>query len=554
MKKRFISLLAMVLSGTAWAQSGYPDQTGLTQRLQQLNTRHKNITSLQSIGKTSTGKDIWVLAVGQGPKKPGLLVVANITGWHLAGTELSLQMAEQLLAKASSDSVSKLLASKTVYFIPSPSPDAAAQYFAQLKYERSENARPTDDDRDGRLNEDGPEDLNGDGLITQIRVEDPTGNFMASKTDARVMVKADPEKGEQGRYLIFSEGIDNDKDGTLNEDAEGGINLNRNFTFDYEPFKPGTGEYPVSENENRAIIDWLYENKNVYAILTFGPSNNLTEANRFDPSKANGRIVKTWLQKDVTINEYVSKLYTSTGLKDAPGLPATKGDFPSWAYYHFGKLSFSTPGWWAPKDTARAAGRPASARPLPMATTGAKPGEYSDEDYLKWAKANNVAAFVDWKEINNHPDFPGKKVEVGGLVPFAKWNPPVSALTFSAEKHTSFLLSLAKNMPEIELVNVKTETVSPGLNRVTVQLHNKGLLPSHSELGTRVKYEDRLKVTLTLAKNQKLLAGRNHQLLRQPLAGNAVETFTWLIQGTGSVTIEASAAPVGAAQTTVNLK
>ncbi len=561
MRKRFISTLglALMLGGRLWAQSAYPDQSALTKRLQQINAQHKNLTSLQSIGKTSTGKDLWVLSVGQGDarKKPAVVIIANVEGWHLAGTELSLQTAEKLLAQASTDSVSKLLASKTFYFIPSLNPDAAAQFFAKLKYERSGNARITDDDRDGRTNEDGPDDLNGDGFITQIRIEDPEGNYRLSKGDSRVLVKADPSKGEQGRYLVYTEGIDNDKDGEFNEDGEGGIQLNKNFTFDYEPFKPGAGDYPVSEPENRALIDWLYENKNVYALITFGMSNNLTEPNKFDPAKANQRIIKGWQAKDIAINEYVSKLYTGTGLTDAPTLAPGKGDLPTWAYYHFGKFSFSTPGWWMPKDTTKAATRPAT---MPASRPGAMPGRgtapaASEEEVtiLKWAATNNIPAFVEWKEIK-HPDFPNQKVEVGGMLPFVKWNPPVAMLTPVADKHASFLLSFAKAMPEIEIVHVKTENLSGGLNRITVDVHNKGLMPTHSEIGNRVKYEDRLKVIATPAKNQKIISGRTHQLVRTAIAGNGVEQMTWLVSGTGNFEIEASAGPTGSAKVNVTLK
>ncbi|MBO9641075.1 MAG: peptidase M14 [Siphonobacter aquaeclarae] len=548
MRKSFISTLGICLlaGSAAWAQTpaGYADHAALTQRLQQLNTRYKNLTTLQSVGKTTTGKDVWLLSVGQGnpAKKPALLIVANVEGTHLAGTELALQTAEKLLEKAGTDSVGKLLAEKTFYFAPSVNPDAAAQFFAKLKYERNGNARQTDDDRDGLLNEDGPDDLNGDGLITLLRVEDPSGTFTKSKADARVMVKADPLKNEEGGYVVLTEGTDNDKDGQFNEDGEGGIQLGRNFTFDYEPFKPGAGDYPVSEPENRGLIDWLYENKNVYALITFGLSNNLTDAVKFDAGKANTRIVKGWLQKDVQVNEQVARLYNAAGLKEGPVLAPVKGDFPTWAYYHFGKFSFSTPGWWVPKDTTKAA------RAL-------KPEMISeDANFLRWAKTNNVQAFVDWKEIASHPDFPGKKVEVGGFVPFARWNPPVSFLAPVAEKHVGFLFALGKRMPSVELINVKTETVSPGLNRVTVTLHNKGLLPTHSDLGNRVKYEDRLKVSVALAKNQQILSGKAQQLIRQAIPGNGTEEYTWLISGSGAVQISAASGPAGAASVSVNLK
>jgi hypothetical protein len=529
--------LAMATCLTARGQTAYPDHAALTQRLRTLTTQYRNQTSLQSIGKSSTGKDLWVLALSRGDAKakPALAIVANVEGTHLAGTELALQLAEKFLAKAGTDSVGRILDSKTIYLIPSANPDAAEQYFAKLRYERTGNGTKTDDDRDGLTDEDGPEDLNGDGLITMLRVEDPTGTFMPAKGDPRVLVKADPTKGEQGRYRMLTEGTDSDKDGQFNEDGAGGIALNRNFTFDYEPFKPGTGEFPVSEAESRALLDFLYGAQNVYAVLTFGPSNNLTEPLKFDRTKATKRVISGWLEKDVAVGEQVSKLYTQAGLTAGPTLPFQRGDFPQWAYYHYGRLSFATPGWWMPKDTAK------RAQPEP-----------EDVRFLKWATANNVPAFVDWKPIP-HPDFPGKTVEVGGFVPFAKLNPPVALLAKAADQHLAFVTRLALLMPQVELVNLKTESVGPGLTRVTVDLHNRGLLPSHSELGTRSRFVDRLKVTVGTTDKQQIVSGRKVQLFRDALAGNATMPMEWLISGTGTVTIEVGSAMVGNQKMTVPL-
>lgn len=538
-KNDFLGLgLVLTMGFAAQGQGTYPDHAALTQRLRTLTTQHQSLSSLQSIGKTATGKDLWVLTLGKGDAKakPALVVVANVEGTHLAGTELALQLAEKLLAKAGTDSVARLLDAKTIYVLPSVNPEAAAQYFARLKFERTGNGSATDDDRDGQTDEDGPEDLNGDGLITMLRVEDPTGTFMTAKADPRVLVKADPTKGEVGRYRVLTEGTDTDRDGEFNEDGPGGIALNRNFPFDYEPFKPGTGEFPASEVEARAVLDFLYSAKNVYAVLTFGPSNNLSEAPKFDRAKATKRVVSGWLEKDVAVNEQVSKLYTQSGLTAGPNLPFQRGDFPQWAYYHYGRLSFTTPGWWVPKDTAK------RATPEP-----------EDVRFLKWAAANNAPAFVDWKPIQ-HPDFPGKVVEVGGFMPFAKLNPPVALLAKAAEQHLAFVTRLALLMPQVELVNVKTEAVGPGLTRVTVDLHNRGLLPSHSELGTRSRFVDRLKVTVGTTEKQQVVSGRKVQLFREALGGNATMPMEWLISGTGSVTIEVGSAMVGSQKITVPLE
>ncbi len=542
-KKKFVFRLLMLLTGLGWhsvapAQTSYAEFGQLSTRLAKLKTQYAALADVRSLGKTETGKDVWLVTLGKGdPKgKPAIAIVAGVEGSHLAGTELAVQLAEKLLANAGKDSIAKLLETKTIYVIPLVNPDAAGQFFAKLKYERSGNAKPTDEDRDGKLDEDGFEDLNGDGLITYVRVEDPTGTHKIHDKEARVLVKADPAKGERGKYLYFSEGIDNDKDGKFNEDGPGGVVINKNFTFDYPFFTPGSGEFPVSEPENRALLDFLYSSLNIYAVFTFGPANNLSEPIKFDRQKTSKRIITGWLEKDASVNEQVSKLYTQAGLKDAPAMPAQKGDFFQTAYFHYGRLSFSTPGWWLPKDTAK----------VQLDNDEAK--------LIQWATNNKIPnAFVEWTTIQ-HPDFPGQKAEVGGIAPFAKLNPPVELLGPVADKHLKFMTNFAMLMPGLELVNLKTEAVSNGVTRITADLHNTGLLPTVAEIGERVQYVDQLKVEIKLGSGQALLTGRKVQLLDKAIEGNGKIQLSWLVSGAGSASIEVGNATAGRTSQRVTLK
>ena len=68
------------------------------------------------------------------------------------------------------------------------SPDAMEQYFASIKYERQGNEVDTDDDRDGSTNEDGYDDLDGNGKITLMRVHSTIGDYRSHPEDERVMV------------------------------------------------------------------------------------------------------------------------------------------------------------------------------------------------------------------------------------------------------------------------------------------------------------------------------------------------------------------------------
>jgi hypothetical protein len=112
------------------------------------------------------------------------------------------------------------------------------------------NACPIDDDSDGLINEDPPEDENQDGLIETL------WNI------------TDPENPDFIRW----EGIDNDGDGRSAEDWVGGVDLNRNYDHYWqygdanihsEIYK---GPAPFSEPETQAIKNLVEEHNFTYAI------------------------------------------------------------------------------------------------------------------------------------------------------------------------------------------------------------------------------------------------------------------------------------------------
>ena len=305
MRKIYLfSLLLVCMAFYSQAQD-YSNYSSLGNRAQQLVKTYPSLVKLSSLTKTDGGKDIWMLTIGTGnaAQKPAVAVVGGVEGAHLLGVELAIGFAEELLAKSNTDSIKNLLNKQTFYVFPNLSPDATEQYFAKLKYARSGNAKPTDDDRDGKTNEDGFDDLNGDGKITMMRVEDATGEWITSSDDPRVLIKADITKGQKGKYLLFTEGIDNDKDGKFNEDGEGGVAFNKNMSYNYPNFEPGSGEHMVSEKENRALLDFLFEAYNVYTVVSFGPFNNLSNPVSFNRAGVSKRIISSWYQEDVNTNE-----------------------------------------------------------------------------------------------------------------------------------------------------------------------------------------------------------------------------------------------------------
>lgn len=545
-------LLVLLLTSSTLtvAQSGYQNHEQLGQALKKLNQQYSSISQLTSIAKTSSGKDIWLLSIGKGErdKKGAIAVVSGVEGSYLTGNELAFHFAKQLLEGSSSDSISKLLDQTTFYVFPNMSPDASEQYFAALKYERSGNAKATDDDRDGRLNEDPFEDLDNNGMITMMRIEDPTGEWLTHEADARVMIKADAEKGQQGKYLLFTEGRDNDKDGKLNEDGEGGIHFNKSMAYNHPSFAAGAGEYPVSEPENRALLDFLFAHKNIFSVFTFGPADNLVSPLKHNPAKAKQRILTTMLKKDAAVLKMMSSKFNEDVYKKQGAKPTTfEGGFMSWGYFHYCRMSFGTPGWYPPEFV--------------MPTDSAEKAKYvankdknQEVDFLRWAEQEGVdmtKIFVPWKEVK-HPDYPNQKVEVGGFVPFAKSN----ALEISDElvaKNNKFILSIAQNAPKVSLVNAKQESLGNGVYRISIELFNTGNLPAITELGTRSRWFDKPKVSIALSDKQQLLSGKAVELLNS-LDGKSSKKMTWLVQGKGNVSITVTAAQLGETAASMELK
>ncbi|MCX8160490.1 MAG: M14 family metallopeptidase [Candidatus Saccharicenans sp.] len=277
----FCFLLAAPLL-VAQVETKYHSPAEVAASLKSLAGKFPEISRLKGIGKSFGGQDILVLEIAGRKNKsepedrPAVLVVANAEGIHLPGTEAALQLAESILTDYGQDKAwTDFLNRNTVYIIPLLNPEAAAAYFSKPRQERTFNGRPVDEDNDGLVDEDGPEDLDGDGLITTMRVKSPEGRWMIDPREPRLMKLADPKKGEKGEYLVYTEGLDNDGDGQINEDGPGGVDLNRNFPHDFEYFQKRSGLYPVSEPETEALLKFMFDHNNIAMVINFSTENNL---------------------------------------------------------------------------------------------------------------------------------------------------------------------------------------------------------------------------------------------------------------------------------------
>jgi hypothetical protein len=491
----------------------YYDNKSLGRRLTSLAERNSALVRVDSVALSIGKRKVWLIELGKGTKqdrqmRPAMLVVAGIEGNDLIGCTAAVTWIEQLVEQYQDDTeIAKLLQTTTIYIVPRLNPDAAEHFFAGLKNETSSNHKPVDDDHDGLLDEDGPEDLNDDGLITWMRIEDPEGEYILDPNDNRLLLKADHLKSEVGTWRYLREGVDNDHDERWNEDGPGGVNFNRNFPYGYKFFAEDAGVHQVSEAETRALADFVIEHPNIAMVVTYGSADNLSKAPE-DAEPAGRREPMTKInQDDAGYYRVMGELYRKAlGLDKELDGASVPGAFSDWMYYHRGRLSLAAKAWSPaiavelskpadkkdkdPNEQAEdqeqqdSESQPEKSdnRPDKDAKKDKDKRNEQERKELKWFDEHVSEAFVEWRPVE-HPDFPGRRAEVGGYRPFALTNPPAEMVGEIAAKHADFLTKAAQRLPRIGVRKIDCRHLGRSVYEVKIQVENTGFLPTILEHG-----------------------------------------------------------------------
>ena len=244
----------------------------LTAAVQDLARANPGFAKVHVLAKSPGGREFVLLELGPETAKaakslPAVFIAANMEGTVPISGEAALYLAKLVCEKAD------MRSDRTWYILPCGNPDAAAAYFGQPLRLDPRNARPRNDDQDDQTDEDGVEDLDGDGLITQIRVKDPEGAWIPVPVDPRFMKKADGSKGEKGVWKLYPEGLDNDGDGQFNEDGPGGVNLGTAFPHLFKFHAPDSGPWSGSEAETFALLKFFDLHREVGLTFVFGETN-----------------------------------------------------------------------------------------------------------------------------------------------------------------------------------------------------------------------------------------------------------------------------------------
>lgn len=474
--------------------------------MQHYARKYPDLTNLYSIGKSFKGVDLMVMEVTNfrikpADQKPGFYVDGNIHSGELTGSAVTLYMMGYLLDRYGEDTeVTLLLDTRTFYLRPKFNPDGADLALLKDVSLRS-TVHPVDNDNDGRADEDPAEDLNGDGFITQMRFPDPEGGSIISSDDSRIMVRRSRNITEGSFYRVVSEGIDNDKDGRLNEDGIGGLDMNRNFPRNWEPeyLQPGAGSFPLSEPETYATVKFINEHPNITGIVHNHTSGGFVfrlpsacDPALFDPA-------------DIELIVNFGEKYTET--TGRPVRPSSThptrhryGTLISWAYWDRGIVGW-VPEYW-PGITA----------------------DYNSDgntDELERLRFNDEELggkyFVDW-EPYEHPEF--GRVEIGGWRrKYVSQNPPPELLEEECALQMPWILWLAGQSPLLEMTEPEVTLLGDNQYRVEVKVTNTGYLPTNlTERGIEASVVNPVTATIEL-EGCELVEG-SHRINLGHLAGS----------------------------------
>ena len=430
--------------------------------------RHPRLTKLYSIGRSWRGADLMMMevtntATGPAAEKPALYLDGGLHAGELTGSAVALYVLGQLLDGYGTDPrITRLLDTRTFYIRPKFNPDGSDLALLHDQSLRS-SVHPVDDDHDGVPDDDPPEDLDGDGWITQMRIPDPAGNRMLDRDDPRILLPR-PEGATQGRfYRVVSEGVDNDGDGRINEDGIGGLDMNRNFPRNWEPefLQPGAGEYPLSEPETRAAVEFINAHPNITGIVHGHTSGGFVYRlpSASDPSKFD--------RTDLALIEELGARYTErTGRPVRPSATHPTehryGTLIEWGYQDRGVIG------WVPEYS------PADA----WITDYDGDGDISEAERHRFNDEELGGRYFSPWTPYDHPTL--GEVEIGGWhAKFWGQNPPAEFLENETRQQLDWILYLAEQSPLLELATPSVTPLGDGRFRVEATVSNAGWLPTN---------------------------------------------------------------------------
>ncbi|MEM9951330.1 MAG: M14 family metallopeptidase [Chloroflexota bacterium] len=496
----------------------------LTQIIHAFAEEYPNLVTVESIGQTYEGRDIWLLTItngetGDASEKPAVWVDANIHASEVSGSSAALHLVYILTTQyGENDKVTLAVDTRTFYVIPRISADGAEWALADKPKIIRSSTRPypyNEEPLEGLTSE----DIDGDGRILTMRIEDPNGRWKVHDENPRLMVKREPDDYGGTYYRIYGEGLAENYDGiTLNpKPIKEGLDLNRNFPNDWQPQNKqfGAGNFPLSEPETYAFAKAVDNRRNI----CLGTAYHTFSGVLLRPSAR---------KADTDLPAEDLWLYQEQGKKgtEFTGYPNISifHDFKyhpkqvlyggaDWMYEELGIFYWAVEIWSIQQQA------------------GLKDYKYIDwyRDHdidddikiLKWCDDNlDGEGYVDWYEFE-HPQL--GKVELGGWDFQLAWrNPPPKMLEKEIEPFADWFIWQALSTPKLETFKTDVEALGNDTYRVRFAVHNTGYLPTYvTKVALEKGYVRGVVAEIEIPDNAELKTGKQRVQLGQ-LEGRAL--------------------------------
>ena len=513
------TLILMLFASTLPAQKSeitvplrFDQYYSLDQVYEALRALHKDypqLTTLETVGKSEEGRPLMAMTVnnpktGAALDKPAIYVDGNMHGNEIQGGDISLYLLDFLLGGyGKNPEVTQLLDRVVFYVVPVVNVDGRFHFMSDANTPDSNRSLriPVDDDKDGLFDEDNTDDLDGDGNICTMRKKDPFGQFKTDPEDARLMIRIKP--GEKGEWtMLGDEGIDNDGDGRVNEDAEGYVDGNRNWGFDWAPpyVQGGSGEYPFSGVGLKGLAEWTMTKTNIAFVWSY--HNNGGMILRGPSRKGLGE----YPPQDLAVYDFLGK----QGERIIPGyryliswkdLYTTYGDSGEWATQMLGAYFYCAEVFLNEAEAFKGVSeRPEGGSPREEAVRDIFSSGVTERERLKFSDhVVQGELYKPWKTFK-HPDY--GDIEIGGWVKMSSRLGPAFQIKDLVHRNAMAVLFTAKHLPEVGFEVMEVKALGNNLFRVRTRLANPKAMPTMSYVAQKANLypKDMLKISGTGAK------------------------------------------------------
>ena len=440
------------------------------------------LCSVESIGKSYEGRDIWLVTLtntetGAHADKPGFLIEANIHSMEWTGCTAALHLIHKLLADHGQDDlVTRALDSRTFYVIPRLNPDGAERGLEQRRFIRSSvRPYPRDEPDDGLQ----VEDLDGDGRVLDMRIEDRNGAWRTHPDEPKLLVRRDPVDGpEDGPfYRLLTEGRIQNYDGVTIKVPPAGRGPRPQPQLSGGVGARSTSSAAPGRTRRRSPRCARWCRRSPTGRTSPGTSRTTPSA-ACTSARTPGRPDDDFPTNDLRAYQIIGARGT-----ELTGYPAVsvfhdfkydpkqtiKGGAHDWMYDHLGVYSWTTE-FWSPQ-------REAGLSDYHFTDWVREHPVEDDLALIKWAKETYPDAYVDWYEFD-HPEL--GKVELGGWDIINYWfNVPFDRLEQEVAPHSDWALFHTLISPLLEVRSLEVEQLGETSFLVRLVLQNSGWLPTN---------------------------------------------------------------------------